>query len=87
MSKLVTFDEYKDLLEDRPTKFKVEQVEYQKASKDEPHCQDCAHFFVRRIDGFSVCEILRTDDDRGIFPNYRCRFQTDNGEDYPLLEE
>ena len=86
---MVTLKEYQDLVADRPAKFTREQVGYRKAEEGEPECEECLHFFERRLDKFAVCEIFRDNEiDRdGINPKWTCTFHTVDGEKFPLLEK
>jgi hypothetical protein len=83
----VTKEMYDRLIENRPFKFAPEEVGYQKAD-DGNRCDTCIHFFLRKTDGFAVCEIMRDPDgDESVIPNYRCMFQSSDGEEYPYIEE
>ena len=80
------FDTYKRLLENRPFKFSAEEVNYRKG--ESPYqCQNCAHFFTRKLDGFTVCEIFRPsgETEEAIDPAYTCDFQND-GDEYPYQD-
>jgi hypothetical protein len=82
--------EYLEIIQDRPEKFDAEDVEYGPAPEGSAmRCASCQHLFTRRIDGFNVCEIFRDDesDSKGVFPDWRCRFWTVDGQVFPLLEE
>lgn len=85
---IVTKQQYDDLLKDRPVKFTPEEVGYTDAGDSAMRCSTCRHYYLRQIDQFAVCEILRSDeiDDEGINPGWRCRFWTIDGERLPLLE-
>lgn len=87
---MISFELYDRLLQDRPFKFAAEDVNYTD-STDEYHCKGCVHFYTRKIDGWSVCEILRDvqsdDDEKPIDPEWRCDFWTSNGTAFPYLDE
>lgn len=87
MADLVSFDAYRRLVENRPFKFDEEQVNYRR-SEGEEKCGGCAHFFTRSLDKFGVCEIFRpTKGEESVLANMVCDFQTQDGENYPLLDE
>lgn len=79
---------YDRLLENRPFKFSAEEVNYRDAEGEE-RCENCVHFYTRKVDGFNVCEIFRDDetDEKGIDTVYACDFHTADGKTFPLLEE
>jgi len=83
-----TREQYEELIQNRPDKFTPEQVDYAPANSNKLRCGRCLHFFTRNRDGFHVCEILRSEqiDADGINPFYDCRFFTEDGEHFPLLE-
>ena len=80
------FDTYERLIQNHPFKFSPEEVNYRKGEGD-PRCKNCAHFFTRKLDGFTVCEIMRVseDTDESVDPRYVCDFQND-GDEYPYQE-
>jgi hypothetical protein len=84
----VTKDTYDRLLENRPFKLNAEESEYGPA-EGEQRCDRCVHFFTRKVDSFTVCEVVRPDEEgiEAIQPGYKCMFWTDDGENYPLLAE
>ena len=82
--------EYRKLLEDRPEKFKADDVEYEPAPAGSVlRCASCIHFFARRVDNFTTCEIFRDPetDANGVRPDFRCKFYTSDGDVHPLLME
>lgn len=85
---VASFELYKRILENRPLKLTPEEAEYGPGEGQEV-CKNCMHFFIRKVDGFTVCEVVRPEDEEteAIQPNYKCRFMTDDGENYPLLED
>ena len=86
---MVTLEDYREILDDRPVKFTAEEVGYQPAPEGSAmRCASCLHFYRRAIDGFSVCEIFRDEqtDRDGVLPDWRCRFWTVDSEVHPLLE-
>ena len=76
---------YEDLLDDRPMKLTVKASSYHKAKKDEPTCADCIHFFVNVVRNITVCEVVRPPEDL-IEPLWTCKFQTRDGEHFPLFK-
>ena len=84
-----TLSDYLELLNDRPAKWDEKEVNYLPAPEGSAIiCAACRHYFRRAIDGFSVCEIMRSErtDREGVFPDWRCSFQTIDGMVFPLLE-
>jgi len=81
-------DTYDRMIENRPFKFNSEESEYA-PSKGKERCDSCLHYFVRKLDEFVVCEVVRPTEDgeESIIPNYKCKFFTPDGENYPLLED
>jgi hypothetical protein len=87
---MVTLDEYREIVADRPEKFSAEEVGYEEAPEGSAlRCAACLHYFRRAIDGFTTCEIFRSEetDTEGVKPDWRCRFYTVDGQVFPLLEE
>lgn len=83
----VTKDSYLRLIANRPYKFAAEEVDYREAEGQE-RCENCLHFYQRRIDDYGVCEIFRDgegDDEESIEPTWVCSFHTTNGANFPLL--
>lgn len=86
----VTREDYEQLIADRPEKFTADEVNYREAPEGSSiACHACVHFYRRAVDGLSVCEIFRDEetDKAGVQPNYRCDFQTADGDVFPLLDE
>ena len=86
MSK-VTKAKYDDLMADRPRKFDADQVGYRKAPRgSEQRCENCMHFYTRKVDGLTTCEIFRNDDtdEAGVNPKYLCDWWSRDGTDHPL---
>jgi hypothetical protein len=86
---MVTLEDYQAVLDDRPFKFTAKQVGYNKAPEGSGMtCSGCLHYYRRAIDGFSVCEIFRSDetDQEGVRPDWRCGFWTLDAQVHPLLE-
>jgi hypothetical protein len=75
---------YEALMADRPEKFDPEDVNYREADSRQ-RCWNCLHFYMRRIDEFGVCEIMRPQDDGSVEPDYVCDYFTKDGETFPLL--
>ena len=87
---MLTLAEYETIVADRPRKATAEEVEYRVAEAGSPYrCSGCHHYYRRATDGFAVCEIFRSEetDEMGVKPDWRCRFQTVDGDVFPLLEE
>jgi hypothetical protein len=80
-----TFEEYKEMVADRPVKFDGAQVNYHEADGEE-RCATCFHFFIGAVAGRNVCEIMRPVPEKSIDPEYVCDFVTTNGTNFPLLE-
>lgn len=79
--------EYTKLIKDRPRKFTGEEVGYRKAPRgSEQRCENCLHFYERRLDRFGVCEIFRNaeTDRAGVDRKYLCDWWTATGDDHPL---
>ena len=84
-----TLSDYLELIDDRPKKFSEAEVHYIPAPEGSAiRCAACLHYFRRAIDGFTTCEIMRSDrtDREGVFPDWRCAFQTVDGTVFPLLD-
>ena len=71
----VSKESYERLLRDRPYKFDEEEVNY-RDGEGEDVCATCIHFFTRKVDGYSTCEIFRPSDDSPVDPDYVCDFHT-----------
>ena len=87
---MADLSDYLKVLEDRPWKMNAEDVEYGPAPEGSyMRCANCIHYFGRRIDGFTTCEIFRDleTDTNGVRPDFRCKFYTIDGDVHPLLEE
>jgi hypothetical protein len=82
----VSFSEYTALTRDRPSKFNQEEVNYREAEGEE-HCAGCLHFYIGKVAGRNVCEILRVQPEESIKPDWVCDFYTENGTEYPLFKE
>ena len=82
----VSLSLYRRLMDNRPLKFNEDEVNFRKSDGDE-RCEGCVHYFTRGVDGYSVCEIYRSDtEERSIPPDYVCDFHTTDGEKFPLLD-
>lgn len=77
--------DYDKMILDRPAKFTAEEADYSKAEGPE-RCSNCIHLFTREIDGYRVCEIVRPEPEASIKLTWKCKFQTADGEQFPLLE-
>jgi hypothetical protein len=83
-----TIADYNHLIDDRPEKWLPDSVHY-RPSDGEEKCRRCLHFYTRKLDGFGVCELIRdadTDED-GVDGDNVCDFYTQDGENFPLLED
>ena len=84
-----TLTEYLELLNDRPKKFSEAEVNYIPVPEGSAiRCSACLHYYRRAIDGFAVCEIMRSErtDREGVFPDWRCSFWTVDGIVFPMLD-
>jgi hypothetical protein len=85
---LVTINRYEELLDDRPVKFTEEEVGYGPAPEGSGFtCNSCRHYYRRGVDGFTVCEIMRSErtDVEGVLPDWRCIFQNTDGSVFHFL--
>jgi hypothetical protein len=80
---MLSLEDYREMMEDRPAKADEDQVNYREADTKE-RCGKCLHFFERKIDGYGVCEILRLPDNTPIEEDHVCDFFTRDGESFPL---
>lgn len=82
-----TLADYDEVMGDRPYKLDQKAASYGPATSDH-RCDRCMHFFLRKTDGMAVCEIVRPipPDQEEILPEFRCKFFTEDGEDFPLYE-
>lgn len=90
MAKLVTLQQMRQLHAKRPEKFSPDEVGYEEAPEGSAiRCAGCIMYYRRSIDNLGVCQIMRDDftDDNGVYPDWRCQFQTVDGDVFPLLEE
>ena len=82
-----SFADYQELFApcNRPQKFSPEEVGFVRV--DPPGitiCGSCAHYWRNPYDG-AVCEIMRFADERRIPEYAACRFYTNDGSSFPLL--
>ena len=83
MAKLATLAQYKQLMDDRPIKFKPEDVDFRKDAEGYP-CAACVHWFHNPITSSMVCEVMRPEDE--IVPaDWTCVFFTRDYETFPKL--
>jgi len=84
---MIDFGTYERLLLNHPFKFGPDEVGYRKSDSDYT-CANCAHFYTRKLDGFTVCEIMRPSEEEieSVDPRWVCDFQND-GDEYPFQEE
>lgn len=80
---MVSLDDYRAMMEDRPEKFDEDDVAYREAEGKE-RCGRCLHFYERKVDSYGVCEILRLSDDAPIEADHTCDFFTVDGSIFPL---
>jgi hypothetical protein len=82
----VSFQEYEELLADRPQKLTAEQVNYRKAEGEEK-CRICIHFFTQGGgERRNTCEIFRPENEH-VDSEFVCDFVTSDGKKYPLLDK
>ncbi len=83
-----TLADYQELLKDRPFKWTDKDVAYRDADSFDMRCERCFHFYERRKDRFSVCEIMRSGktDQVGVNPDYVCDFFSPDGNKFPLIK-
>lgn len=87
-TKLVTIDEYRALVEDHPVKFSAEQVGFKKGDDQTDSvnvCGSCFHYYRGMY--HNVCEIFRPTDGELIAPLDQCKFWSNDGENFPLLDQ
>ena len=86
---LISFDCYLRVADSRPFKLSPEEVDYRETDEKE-RCQSCIHFYLRKTDGYAVCEIMRdtkTDEDETpIDPLKVCSYFTKDGDNFPFIE-
>jgi len=78
---------YRELLADRPEKFTGRESDYTPAAKNSTayFCKDCLHFFMGKVAGYNVCEVVRLHPEMSIEPKAKCKYWTRTGERFPLL--
>ena len=81
----VSKDLYDRIVADRPFKLSADEVNFREGGS-EAHCRGCVHYYVRKADGFTVCEIYRPEDDAMIPADGVCDFFSEDGENFPLLK-
>lgn len=82
-----TLADYDEVMEDRPYKLDQHAANYRKAQKSEPRCDECVHFFLQLVGGKTVCEIVRPVPEERIFPEWTCKFQSPDYEEFPLYKD
>jgi hypothetical protein len=82
---VLTRNEYLNLINNRPPKARPEEVDYRKGQGDEV-CSGCVHFYVRQVDHFATCELIRDlqIDRVGIQPQFTCDWMSPDGESFPF---
>lgn len=83
---MVSLDDYRSLMADRPEKLTAEDSHY-RDSMGRQRCGNCLHFFQRKIDDYGVCEVVRPDDPEEVELDKVCDFWTVDGKRFPLLKE
>jgi hypothetical protein len=86
----VSKDMYLRVIRNRPFKFSGEEVNYRDSEYEDECCGECFHFYTRNKDGYAVCEIFRDvskKDEQPVKDQYVCDFFTEEGEEFPLLED
>jgi hypothetical protein len=81
---IASMEDYQEIMDTHPEKFDQNMARYRLAKLSEPRCDGCIHFFTRVTDNYHVCEIVRPVPDRGILPEWTCKFQTADGKEFPL---
>lgn len=83
---LATFDDYLDIMADRPVKLTPAEVLYSPSPKFDQICGECVHFFRSPAAKRTVCEIMRpeTDTENVSHVGY-CAFWTADYHTFPLL--
>lgn len=89
---MATFQDYLDLLQERPEKFGADDVAFEpKSDSVEERCSRCYHFYQNAVSPRKVCEIYRADEeeetDKGVPPGGVCKFFTHDGQNYPRLSD
>lgn len=82
------FHDYKTLFEtdERPEKFSAREAGFQgPARRGMPTCGECIHWFMNPLTKRTVCEVVRLPNESNIRASSTCRFQTSDGNYYPLL--
>lgn len=82
-----SMEDYEHLFADRPYKFDQQASNYHRATAQEPRCDSCMHFFQRKLDGHTVCEVVRPVPEEVIYPEFTCKFQTADGMKFPLYKD
>ena len=83
---LASMIEYEELMDLRPPKLNQNSSSYHLAVGDEYRCDECAHFFIRHLDGYAVCEIVRPVPEEQIMPEWTCMFYTPDGSEFPMFK-
>jgi len=82
-----TLADYRRLIADRPAKLTGPEAQYTPASQNSTdyHCDQCRHFFISKVAGYNVCEVVRLQPEKSIESKAKCKFWTRTGERFPLL--
>ena len=84
---LVSFDDYLDLLRDRPVKFTAAEVGFKRGGGEgRERCGNCIHWYASPASPRQVCEIYRPVDDTSVRARDLCQFFTPDGDRYPRLD-
>lgn len=85
---MVTFEQYQQVVADRPKKFTAEEVGFEPASSGAERCQGCWHWYQGPKAGRQICEIfVGQGEERQVNPEAVCKFWTADGAAFALLEQ
>ena len=86
MAKLATLAQYKQLMDDRPVKFKPEDVDFREDNDEGYPCAGCVHWYIGPMAQHQVCEVVRPPSENVPW-NYTCIFWTRDWENHPKVNE
>lgn len=85
--KFATFEDYKRFFDtEHLRKFSPAEVGFQNPSAVQHFCRDCYHWFVNQVSGWTPCEIMTLGQKKAVPSSGVCRFWTNNGKTYPLVD-
>lgn len=86
---MVTLERYFEIMLDRPAKLSEEETEYGPAPAGSAMiCCNCLNYYLRSRDRHAVCQVMRPlEEDKGVYPDWRCLFFTTTGDVFPFAEE